>query len=83
MNNLIRFIRRTVDAKKAAKKAQMNEEVILRFYLAERKGRVFVICDGTAVAEMTKTDTVSTVSNILEKMRSAALAYKDLKNVKQ
>lgn len=79
---IIRLIQRKIEAKKAAQKAQQNEEVALRFCVSERKGRVFIICDGTAVAEMTKTETVSAVSTTIEKMREAALAYKELKNEK-
>lgn len=71
-----------MEANKAARKARRDAEITLRFYLSERGGRVFVVCNGTAICEMPMTATVSSVSDTIERMRAAALAYEELRNGK-
>lgn len=76
---IIRRLKRLAEAGKAARKARRDAEVSLRFYLSERSGRVFIVCNGTAVGEMPGSATVSSVSDEMEGMRAAALAYEELR----
>lgn len=77
---IIRRLRRLIEAGKAARKARRDAEVSLRFYLSERNGRVFIVCNGTAIGEMPMTATVSSISDEIESMRAAALAYEELRD---
>lgn len=77
---IVRKLQRHIEANKAAKKARHDTEIVLRFRLAERDGRMFIMCYGTAVCELPQTTTVSDVSDTIAKMRQAALTYDSLDN---
>lgn len=72
---VIRRLKRLIEANEAARKARHDTEVSRRIYLAERGGRVFIVCNGTAVAELPKARTVSEVTAEISRARRAALDY--------
>lgn len=75
MNTILRKLRRLIEADKAARRARRDTEVSQRIYLAERGGRVFILCNGTAVSELPKKRTVSELTVLISRSRQAALDY--------
>lgn len=53
------------------------KEIRNDFYINERNGSVYVICNGQAIYKASPTDTAEQIINVLENARNTAIEYKD------
>lgn len=53
MNRITEWLRRQVESVRRTKEVRRVEEINARFSVRERDGKIFLLCNGTAVAIMT------------------------------
>lgn len=76
--SIIRNLRRLVAANRAARKARHEAEVALRFRVCERGGRLFILCNGTAIHAVPESRTADYLVADIEEARRAALLFESL-----
>lgn len=81
MFGLNTLIRRKIDALNATKAARRQAEIESRFLIREEGGKIYILCNGTAVIVLKSAETTGTVVEQLRKMRATAVEFASHKNV--
>lgn len=75
MTSIKDYIIRRIAGMKAAKRARRDAEIRARFSIAERNGKIYILCLGTAVAVASNATVAKAIADCVEDARSAALEY--------
>lgn len=66
---------RRIAVARATREARHDAEIAARFHIAERGGKIFLLCYGTAVAVMGETSSASQICKSIDTARAAAMLY--------
>ncbi len=80
MNRITEWLRRQVESVQRTKEIRRTEEINARFSVRERDGKIYLLCNGTAVAIMTPASTMQDAIKQIKAMRAAALTYEKTKD---
>lgn len=80
MNRIAEWLRRQVESVRRTKEIRKTEEINARISVRERDGKIFLLCNGTAVAIMTPASTMLDAIKQIKAMRAAALTYEKTKD---
>lgn len=75
MNRITEWLRRQVESVRRTKEVRRVEEINARFSVRERDGKIFLLCNGTAVAIMTPASTMLDAIKQIKAMRAAAVCF--------
>ena len=75
MNRRTKRLRRQAESMRRTKDVRMVEEINARFSVRERDGKIFLLCNGTAVAIMTPASTMQEAVRQIKAMRAAAVCF--------
>lgn len=80
MNRITGWLRRQAESVRRTKEIRKTEEINARISVRERDGKIFLLCNGTAVAIMTPASTMQDAIKQIKAMRAAALTYEKTKD---
>lgn len=75
MTTIKDYIIQRLAVARATRKAQHTAEISARFRIAERGGKIYLLCYGTAIAVISGGDTAYEISKLIYKARAAAILY--------
>lgn len=75
MRKIKDYIMRRIVGARAAKKARHDAEIAARFRIAERGGKIFLLCYGTAVAVVDDYSNAVEITRQIKSARNAAIDY--------
>lgn len=79
MNRITEWLRRQVESVRRTKEVRRVEEINARFSVRERDGKrdgkIYLLCNGTAVAIMTPASTMQDAIKQIKAMRAAAVCF--------
>ncbi len=80
MNRLKQWLKREVDAAKAAREARHRAEIEYRFTIRERQGKIYILCNTTAIATLPPESTMQDALALMKKARTSAVAFDKVSN---